>query len=75
MTIRVDLALKRATTMPHDNLTDTLAWTSEASAKLRLIPFFARSQARQRIEALARAQELDTVTATLVDQARSQFGQ
>lgn len=61
--------------MQNDDLTDAVQWTSAAAAKLRLIPFFARSQARQRVEALARAQELDIVTPELVDQARSQFGQ
>lgn len=52
-----------------------LKWTPEAKAKLKNIPFFARSQARDRIERLAREAELETVTAELVEQARSEFGQ
>lgn len=57
------------------DLTDNLKWTAEAETKLKNIPFFVRSQARQRIEALAREAELDTVTADLVEQARLEFGQ
>lgn len=52
-----------------------LPWTAEAEAKLRNIPFFVRSQARQRIEHLAREAELETVTADLVERARLEFGQ
>lgn len=50
-------------------------WTKEAKAKFKNIPFFARSQARQRIEALARAAQLDEVTVEIVEQARLEFGQ
>jgi hypothetical protein len=52
-----------------------LKWTPEARAKLKNIPFFVRTQARERIEHLAREAELDTVTADLVEQARLEFGQ
>lgn len=52
-----------------------LKWTPEAKAKLKNIPFFVRTQARERIEHLAREAELDTVTADLVEQARLEFGQ
>ncbi|MBD1852666.1 PCP reductase family protein [Leptolyngbya sp. FACHB-711] len=58
---------------PH--FSDSPTWTAEAEAKLKNIPFFVRSQARQRIEALAREAELDTVTPELVEQARLEFGQ
>lgn len=54
---------------------EPLTWTAEAEAKLRNIPFFVRSQARQRIEALAREAEQETVTADLVEKARIEFGQ
>jgi hypothetical protein len=57
------------------DLTDILSWTAEAEQMLKNIPFFVRSQARQRIEQLARNQSLDTVTADLVSQARHEFGQ
>ena len=57
------------------HLTDALRWTETASEKLKNIPFFVRSQARQRIEDLARDAGLDVVTVELVDQARVEFGQ
>jgi hypothetical protein len=56
-------------------MTDSLKWTPEAKAKLKNIPFFVRAQARGRIEHLARESDLDVVTAELVEQARSEFGQ
>jgi Proto-chlorophyllide reductase 57 kD subunit len=60
----------------HDrDLTDALEWAPEAQLKLKNIPFFVRSQARQRIEQLAREAELDTVTADLVERTRLEFGQ
>ena len=52
-----------------------LKWTPEAEAKLKNIPFFVRTQARERIEHLAREAELEVVTAELVEQARVEFGQ
>jgi hypothetical protein len=61
--------------MANSDLTDALEWTPEAGAKLKNIPFFVRAQARQRIEAMAREANLETVTADLVEQARSEFGQ
>jgi len=50
-------------------------WTPEATAKLNNIPFFVRAQARIRIEQIARNEELDQVTAELVERARQEFGQ
>ncbi len=61
--------------MRNFNLTDDLYWTAEAQAKLKKIPFFVRPQARQRIEQLARAANLEEVTANIVEQARIEFGQ
>lgn len=52
-----------------------LKWTLEAKAKFKNIPFFVRTQARQRIEYLAREADLDTVTVDIVEQARVEFGQ
>ncbi|WP_412458803.1 PCP reductase family protein [Gloeocapsopsis dulcis] len=54
---------------------ETLQWTPEAKAKLRNIPFFARTQAQARIEQLARAAGQEVVTTELVEQARLEFGQ
>jgi hypothetical protein len=56
-------------------MTDAIKWTPEAKAKLKQVPFFVRSQARGRIESLAREADLDTVTVELVEQARLEFGQ
>ena len=61
--------------MSHFDFTDALEWTAEAETKLQKIPFFVRSQARQRIESLARAEDLEQVTADLVEKARLEFGQ
>lgn len=61
--------------MRNFNPTDDLYWTPQAQAKLKMIPFFARPQARQKIEAIARAAELEEVTIEIVEQARAEFGQ
>jgi Spy/CpxP family protein refolding chaperone len=61
--------------MLNSNFSDELKWTPEAKVKLKNIPYFVRSQARQRIEQLAREAEQEVVTAELVEQARSEFGQ
>ena len=54
---------------------DALRWTAEAKAKLNNIPFFVRSQAKARIEHLAREANQEVITGELVDQARLEFGQ
>jgi hypothetical protein len=59
--------------MPDDP--ETLTWTPEAQAKLRNIPYFVRSQARQRIEEITYANDTNIVTADIVEQARIEFGQ
>ncbi|MBE9043369.1 PCP reductase family protein [Pleurocapsales cyanobacterium LEGE 10410] len=61
--------------MENFDLTDDLRWTLPAQAKLKMIPFFARPQARQKIEAMTRAAELEEVTAEIVERARAEFGQ
>ena len=61
--------------MNNDDLTDALKWSADAKAKLKNIPFFVRTQARQRIEQMARTAGEDRVTAELVEQARLEFGQ
>ncbi|MEO0853320.1 MAG: PCP reductase family protein [Cyanobacteria bacterium J06648_11] len=54
--------------------TEPLEWSDEALAKLSSIPFFARSQARQYIEQLARDRDLEEITPEFVDEARKTFG-
>ena len=61
--------------MSNSNFSDELEWTADAKIKLKKIPYFARSQARQRIEQLAREADLEVVTEDLVEQARLEFGQ
>ncbi|MEY3297642.1 MAG: PCP reductase family protein [Spirulina sp.] len=56
-------------------MSDTPAWTPEAQAKLKNIPFFVRAQARKRIEDVAREQDADAITAEIVEQVRLEFGQ
>ena len=54
---------------------DDLTWTPEAKIKYKNIPYFVRSQARQRIEQIAQATGSDTITADIVEKARVEFGQ
>jgi hypothetical protein len=61
--------------MADSDLTGGLQWSVEAKTKLKNIPFFVRTQARQRIEQLAREAELEVVTPEIVEQARLEFGQ
>ncbi|HLO86777.1 MAG TPA: PCP reductase family protein [Nostocaceae cyanobacterium] len=60
--------------MENYNL-DGLRWTAEAKTKLKNIPFFVRSQAKARIEHLAREANQEVITGELVEQARLEFGQ
>ncbi|MEH2322019.1 MAG: PCP reductase family protein [Nostoc sp.] len=46
--------------MSDSNFIDALRWTSETKEKLQNIPFFVRSQAKTRIEQLARELCLQT---------------
>ena len=61
--------------MNDSNFTNELQWTPEAKTKLKKIPYFVRTQARQRIEKMARETEAQIVTAEIVEQARLEFGQ
>ncbi|OUL35026.1 protochlorophyllide oxidoreductase [Nostoc sp. T09] len=61
--------------MSDSIFSDSLGWTAEAKEKLKNIPFFVRTQAKARIEQLARQAKQDIVTAELVEQARLEFGQ
>lgn len=61
--------------MMSENFSDDLRWTELAKTKLKNIPYFVRSQARQRIEQLAREASLEEVTEDIVEQARLEFGQ
>jgi hypothetical protein len=52
-----------------------IPWTPEAKQKLKNIPYFVRTQARQRIEQVARDEGLETITVEIVEQVRLEFGQ
>lgn len=66
---------RKVKTMQEFDLTDVLEWTPEAETKLRNVPFFVRTQARQRIEQLARKLAYEVVTVEVVEQARLKLGQ
>ncbi len=61
--------------MENQDYSEGLTWTAEAKVKYKNIPYFVRSQARQRIEQLAQASGSDTITAEIVEKARVEFGQ
>ncbi len=61
--------------MTGSEYSEILSWTHEAKVKLRNIPYFVRTQARLRIEQLAREANTDVVTVDIVEQAREEFGQ
>ena len=61
--------------MSQLNFEESPRWTQEAQRKLKKIPFFVRTQARQRIEELARLADSEEVTVEMVEQARLEFGQ
>ena len=57
------------------NFGDELSWTVEAKQMLKNIPYFVRSQAKQKIETIARTSDLEQVTVEIVEQVRLEFGQ
>ena len=61
--------------MQNSDYSEGLTWTSEAKVKYKNIPYFVRSQSRQRIEQLSLAAGSDTITAEIVEKARVEFGQ
>ncbi|XHU95821.1 MAG: PCP reductase family protein [cyanobacterium endosymbiont of Rhopalodia gibba] len=61
--------------MEEMNLGDVLRWTPGAKRKLGNVPFFVRTQARQRIEAFARKIGSHNVTVEIVEQVRLESGQ
>ncbi|MGL5032919.1 MAG: PCP reductase family protein [Microcystaceae cyanobacterium] len=61
--------------MTVDDFDGSVHWTADAKHKLQNIPYFVRSQARQRIEQVARDEGLETVTVEVVEQVRLEFGQ
>ncbi|MFQ3680429.1 MAG: PCP reductase family protein [Pseudanabaenaceae cyanobacterium] len=50
-------------------------WTDAALGKLQNVPYFARSQARLRVEAVARSEGCLEITPELVERVRLENGQ
>ena len=55
-------------------MSNNLAWTSEAEAKLKEIPFFVRPAARKKIEKFAQERGANEITVEIYDLAKQQFG-
>ena len=55
-------------------MTNSTEWTPAAEARLKEIPFFVRPAARKRIEKFAREKGLTSITETVYEQAKKQFG-
>ncbi len=51
-----------------------VAWTTEAEAKLKEIPFFVRPAARKKIEKFAQERGVTEITMEIYEQAKQQFG-
>ena len=56
-------------------MSNNIAWTTEAEAKLKEIPFFVRPAARKKIEKFALEQGVNEITPEIYDLAKQQFGQ
>ena len=56
-------------------MSNNLAWTSEAEAKLKEIPFFVRPAARKKIEKFAQEQGANEISVEIYDLAKQQFRQ
>jgi Proto-chlorophyllide reductase 57 kD subunit len=56
-------------------VSNNIAWTAEAEAKLKEIPFFVRPAARKKIEKFAQEEGTTEITPDVYDRAKQQFGQ
>lgn len=56
-------------------MSDAIAWTPEAEAKLKEIPFFVRPAARKKIEKFAQEMGATQITVAVYDQAKQKFGE
>ncbi|MEL6879639.1 MAG: PCP reductase family protein [Cyanobacteria bacterium J06554_3] len=56
-------------------MASSIAWTPEAEALLKEIPFFVRPAARKKIEKFAVQRNLSEITETVYQEAKQQFGQ
>jgi len=56
-------------------MANSLAWTAEAEAMLKEIPFFVRPAARKKIEKFAKERDITQITEAVYHEAKQQFGQ
>ncbi len=54
-------------------MSDNIAWTTEAEAKLKEIPFFVRPAARKKIEKFAQERGTSAITIEIYELAKQQF--
>jgi hypothetical protein len=56
-------------------VSNNAAWTTEAEARVKEIPFFVRPAARKKIEKFAQEQGASEITIEIYDLAKQQFRQ
>ncbi len=56
-----------------DEQQNSIAWTAEAEAKLKEIPFFVRPMARKKIEQLTKDSGQTLITVEIYEQAKQKF--
>jgi len=54
-------------------MSDAIAWTTEAEARLKEIPFFVRPAARKKIEKFAQEAGVTQITVEVYEQAKKKF--
>ncbi len=55
-------------------MSESIAWTAEAEARLKEIPFFVRPAARKKIEKFAQDAGISQITAEVYEEAKKKFG-
>ncbi|MBD1909369.1 PCP reductase family protein [Leptolyngbya sp. FACHB-8] len=55
-------------------MSNSIAWTPDAEARLKEIPFFVRPAARKKIEKFAQESGITQITVEVYEQAKQKFG-
>lgn len=55
-------------------MSESIAWTAEAEARLKEIPFFVRPAARKKIEKFAQDAGISQITVEVYEEAKKKFG-
>ncbi|MEO1209174.1 MAG: PCP reductase family protein [Cyanobacteria bacterium J06638_20] len=55
-------------------MSNAVAWTADAEARLKEIPFFVRPAARKKIEKFAQEAGIAQITIEVYEQAKKKFG-